>query len=152
VATLEPKSGSTLTGRATFSTGASGQVTLVLSLEGATPGVHAAHLHDTGDCSAPDAKSAGGHWNPTSAPHGRWGSDGHHLGDVGNVTVGADGKGTLTLTTDRWQVGGGQLNDVVGHSVIVHGGVDDFSTQPTGNAGNRAACGVIALQPSATGK
>jgi Cu-Zn family superoxide dismutase len=141
-AKIEPKSGSTATGEATFEQ-KGGKVTLNLSLEKTSPGTHAVHIHDKGDCSSPDGKSAGEHWNPTSEPHGKWGVDGFHLGDIGNVQVGPDGKGTLTLTTDKWNIGGGGPNDVVGHAIIVHGGVDDFKSQPAGNAGPRVGCGVI---------
>lgn len=119
------------------------KVTLQVSLENTPPGVHAVHLHEKGDCSAEDASSAGGHWNPTGVEHGKWGTDPFHLGDVGNVTVGDDGKGSLTLTTELWSMGSGEDNDVLGHAVIVHAGADDFQTQPTGAAGGRIACGVV---------
>src|SRR5438132_1144659 len=100
---VESKSGSTLTGKATF-TEKGKEVVFKLEVEKATPGDHAVHIHEKGDCSSPDGKSAGGHWNPGAQPHGQWAHDGHHLGDIGNLTVGADGKGTLTLTTDKWSV------------------------------------------------
>lgn len=144
VAQIEPKGGSELTGTATF-VAENGQVTLTLELQNATPGEHAFHLHEIGDCSADDGTSAGGHWNPTGEEHGKWDVHPFHLGDVGNVVVGEDGTGSLTLTTDLWSVGTGETNDVVGHSVIVHAGVDDFTTQPTGAAGGRIGCGVIEL-------
>ena len=78
--------------------------------------------------------------------HGKWGAPGEHfhLGDIGNLTVGADGKGTITLETTKWTAGGGGVNDVIGHAIVVHGGVDDFKSQPAGNAGPRIGCGVIA--------
>jgi len=146
VANLEAKSGSKATGTATF-TEDRGKVTLVVELSGATPGEHALHIHEKGDCSDPEAKNAGGHWNPTTPPsaHGKWGAGAHHLGDIGNITVGADGKGTLKMTTNKWIIGGGVFNDITNKAVVVHGGVDDFTTQPTGNAGNRIACGVIGV-------
>lgn len=149
IANLESKSGSSTTGTVTFEGKSNGKVELVLLITGAPPGKHAVHLHDKGDCSAPDASSAGGHWNPTSEAHGKWGSAPFHLGDVGNLEVDNDGKGKLTLSTDKWTVNGtapeGQPmpNDVVGHAVVVHATVDDFTTQPTGNAGGRIACGVV---------
>lgn len=144
VARLEPKSGSKATGTATF-TEEGTSVKLVVELTGAAPGEHALHIHEKGDCSDPEAKNAGGHWNPAMPPaaHGKWGTMPHHLGDIGNLTVAADGKGTLTMTTDKWAIGGGGANDITGKAVVIHGGVDDFKTQPTGNAGNRIACGVI---------
>jgi len=141
-ADLEPRSGSSVTGHAHF-TYADGQVTLTLQVENATPGEHAFHIHETGDCSAEDGSSAGGHWNPAGEEHGMWGHPPFHLGDVGNLTVGEDGRGGLTLTTGLWSIGTGKPGDILGHALIVHAGVDDFTTQPTGNAGGRVACGVI---------
>jgi Cu-Zn family superoxide dismutase len=129
-----------------------GQVTLTITVENAPPGDHAVHFHEKGDCSSPDGKSAGGHWNPTTDEHGKWGAAHHHLGDIGNLTVGADGKGTITLTTDKWTLEPGKPNNPTGQSVIVHGGVDDFKTQPTGNAGNRIGCAVISAVETAAKK
>jgi Cu-Zn family superoxide dismutase len=143
-APLEAKSGSKVTGTATF-TQKGKDVTVVVNVENAPPGKHAVHIHDKGDCSSPDGKSAGDHWNPSTDQHGAWSAEHHHLGDIGNMDVGPDGKGTITLTTNKWAVAGAPTSDgVIGHAIIVHGGVDDFKTQPTGNAGPRIACGVIA--------
>jgi len=142
VAVLAAKSASTLMGSATFVSEA-GQVTLVVEVEGVEPGEHAVHLHEFGDCSSEDGKSAGGHWNPSHENHGQWDQAPFHLGDIGNLSVGEEGRGTITLTTDRWSIGTGQDNDVVGRAVIVHAGVDDFTTQPTGAAGGRIGCGVV---------
>ncbi len=144
VATIEPKNDSGVTGTASF-TVTGDQVMLTLSIENATPGEHAFHLHEVGDCSAPDGTSAGGHWNPTEHDHGQWGGAAFHLGDVGNLDVGEDGTATLTVATNLWSVGTGDDDDVVGRAVIVHEGVDDFTTQPTGAAGARIGCGVIQL-------
>ena len=116
---------------------------LTLKVTGAPPGVHAAHIHMTGDCSAADATSAGGHWNPAMVNHGMPGAMPSHLGDLGNFTVAADGTGTLELSNPAWTIGDGAASDVVGKAIIVHGGTDDFTTQPTGNAGGRIGCGVI---------
>lgn len=142
VARIEPKSGSSVTGTATFSA-VGGQVTLTLEVQNAPPGEHAFHIHQVGDCSAPDGNSAGGHWNPDDVAHGRWGESPFHLGDVGNLTVGQDGYGSMTLTTDKWSIDTGAPNDILGKSVILHAKADDFSTQPTGAAGGRIGCGVI---------
>ena len=144
VAAIASKSDSHVTGQATFEQ-AGKIVTLTVSIQGADPGPHAVHLHDKGDCSAADGTSAGGHWNPTKEDHGRWGTPPFHRGDIGVIDVGADGKGTLTMTTDLWSVGGDPSRDVVGHAVIVHAKTDDFTTQPTGNAGGRVGCGVVEL-------
>jgi len=142
VVELQPLNDSGTGGTATF-TEREGQVALRIELSGAPAGEHAVHLHEIGDCSAPDGSSAGGHWNPTDAPHGRWGHDGYHLGDVGNVVVGEDGTGSYELVSAVWSLGTGEPNDVLGKSIIVHAGVDDFVTQPTGGAGGRIACGVV---------
>ena len=140
--TFAAKSGSTLTGTYMFTTAGS-MVTAKIDVENAPPGEHAVHVHETGDCSSPDGKSAGGHWNPTTDEHGKWTEAHHHLGDIGNMIVGPDGKGKITLTTDHWVLGANTPNDPIGKSIIVHGGVDDFHTQPTGNAGNRIGCAKI---------
>jgi Cu-Zn family superoxide dismutase len=144
VAVIASKSDSHLTGKATFHA-EGGKVTLKVEIAGAEPGTHAVHLHEKGDCSAADGSSAGGHWNPTSENHGKWAAAPFHHGDIGNVEVGADGKGTLTLTTDLWTIGGAPETDVVGKAVIVHAKADDFTTQPTGNAGGRVGCGVVEM-------
>ncbi len=102
----------------------------------------AVHLHEHGDCSDM-GKGAHGHWNPTNKQHGKWGSDNFHSGDIGNVTLDAQGKGSLTLETNLWSIGGDSTTNILNRAVIVHGGVDDFVTQPTGNAGGRIGCGVI---------
>ncbi|MFO0586855.1 MAG: superoxide dismutase family protein [Polyangiaceae bacterium] len=140
--TLDSKSGSKTTGTATFTTDASGKVTLKIDLKNAPPGVHGVHIHDVGDCSSTDAESAGPHWNPNKDTHGKMGR-GHHMGDIGNITVGADGTGTLTIASDQWTLGAGGMNDVSGHAVVVHLKADDFATQPSGGSGSRIACGVI---------
>ena len=140
---IESKSGSSLTGHATF-TEHDGMVTLELTVQGAPAGELAVHLHENADCSAADGSSAGPHWNPGGVEHGRWGAAPFHMGDVGNLQVGADGTGSMTLTTDLWSIRSGDAGrDVVGRSVVVHEKADDFKTQPTGAAGGRIGCGVI---------
>jgi Cu-Zn family superoxide dismutase len=139
---LKSKSGSELTGIAMFIQDSAG-VSLQLNVENSPPGEHAVHIHEIGDCSADDASSAGGHWNPTAEDHGQWGEAPHHLGDIGNITVGEDGMGALSLTTDRWTLGGGADNDIYGKAIIVHADPDDFTSQPTGAAGGRIGCAVI---------
>lgn len=121
------------------------QITLIVDIKNASPGLHAAHIHEHGDCSAPDGTSAGGHWNPTGVAHGKWGEGEFHLGDIGNIMVGEDGTGSISLTTDLWEIGTGSDVDVVGKSIIVHAGADDFISQPSGAAGARIGCGVIVL-------
>jgi len=141
-ADIESRSGSSLTGTARF-TEQGRTVTLTLEVEGAPPGVHAVHLHQNGDCSADDATSAGPHWNPGNVEHGQWDHAPFHLGDIGNLQVGPDGYGSLTLTTDLWSIGTGEANDILGRAIIIHEKADDFTTQPTGAAGGRIGCGVI---------
>ena len=133
-----------VTGMAVFTQNGD-QITFMIEIQGASPGLHAVHIHAYGDCSAPDGTSAGGHWNPTDVAHGKWGEGEFHLGDIGNITVGEDGTGRITLTTDLWEIGTGADIDVVGKSVIVHADADDFVSQPSGNAGARIGCGVIVL-------
>ncbi len=150
VATLEPRNvaaptNSTTAGTATF-TEENGKVTLKLDVTGATPGQHGAHIHAVGDCSDALANNAGGHWNPDTMNHGSPDAPSHHIGDLGNITIGQDGKGSLTISMAAWKLGDGSMTDVVGKSVIIHANPDDFTTQPTGNSGPRVACGVIAKQ------
>ena len=102
----------------------------------------AVHFHEHGDCG--DAgKGAHGHWNPTNEAHGKWGSAAYHSGDIGNVQLDAEGSGTVKVSSDRWTIGGDEQTNVLGRAVIVHSGVDDYKTQPTGNSGSRIGCGVI---------
>jgi len=141
--TFEPKSSSTVSGTATFIE-QNGKVTFTANIAGLKPGVHAIHIHEKSDCSAPDASSAGGHWNPTFQNHGRWGQGQYHKGDIGNFTADASGNGTISLTTDQWCIGcDDKTKDILGKGLIVHEGADDFATQPTGNAGGRIACTAI---------
>ena len=138
-ATVAPTQGSAVAGTVTFTAGKSG-VHVVADLTGLTPGEHGFHIHEKGDCSAPDGTSAGGHFNPAGHPHGAPGAE-HHAGDLGNITAGADGKAHLEADFPSMSMAG--ADSIVGRAVIVHAGVDDLKTQPTGNAGGRLACGVI---------
>jgi superoxide dismutase, Cu-Zn family len=147
-AQLVSKSGSTVTGTAMFKqTGAT--VSLTLTIGGASAGMHGVHLHAVGDCSAADATSAMGHWDPPMAMHGLPSSAVHHLGDCGNIEVGADGAGTLNISS-AWSIGTAEANDIVGKAIIVHANLDDGTTPPPpagpGNSGARQACGVITVQ------
>jgi Cu-Zn family superoxide dismutase len=143
-AKLESKSGSTVTGEADFKE-KSGGVEITVEIKGAKPGPHGVHLHDKGDCSAADASSAGGHFNPDSKTHGAPNADPHHAGDFGNMTVGANGTGKLKLTVKGLTVAPGP-NSVVGHALVIHADPDDMKTQPSGNSGARVACGVVQLE------
>jgi Cu-Zn family superoxide dismutase len=140
---LEPKSNSSVSGTATFSE-KNGIVTFEAKMSGLKPGVHAIHIHEKSDCSATDASSAGGHWNPTFKKHGKWADAEHHKGDIGNFTADENGNGTISLKTDEWCIGCGDANkDILNKGLIVHANPDDFTTQPTGNAGGRVACSGI---------
>ncbi|WP_434391558.1 superoxide dismutase family protein [Melittangium boletus] len=138
---LESRSGSSTTGQAEFEETSEG-VKLTLNVSGATEGKRGAHIHQKGDCSAPDATSAGDHWNPASKDHGPADMN-HHLGDLGNIQIGADGKGSLTVTKKEWKISDGSAEDIVGKAVIIHAGEDDLMSNPSGNSGGRVACGVI---------
>ena len=141
---LEPKSDSGVSGNVVFNQ-ESGVVTMIAVLGGLSEGTHAIHLHETADCSSADGKSTGGHWNPTKEKHGKWGdAEGYHKGDIGNFTADENGNGTITFITSEWCIGcGDPTKDILGKAVIVHQGVDDFVSQPTGAAGGRVSCGGI---------
>jgi superoxide dismutase, Cu-Zn family len=140
---LEPKSGNTTLGGAAVFQPAGEGVKLVLQVTGAPPGEHGAHIHEKGDCSDPEAKSAGGHWNPAGHKHGAPPPSASHLGDLGNIRVGADGLGRLELVSDAWKLGDGSARDVTGKALVIHAGPDDLKTDPAGNSGARIGCGVI---------
>jgi Cu-Zn family superoxide dismutase len=142
VATLEPRSGSTVGGKAEFRQTSHG-VRAHVELAGLAPGSeHGFHVHEKGDCSAPDGASAGGHFNPTGVAHGRASATPHHLGDMPSVVADASGRVRATFELAGLTLDSGP-NSIVGRSVVLHGGVDDFTTQPSGNSGPRIACGVI---------
>jgi superoxide dismutase, Cu-Zn family len=138
---LEAKSGSKLAGKAVL-TETEGGVHVVLTVTGLGAGDHGAHVHEKGDCSSPDGKSAGGHFNPQSKDHGLPGADKRHLGDLGNITIGKDGKGSLDITAPGANLKDGDPMSFVGRAIIVHAKKDDGG-QPVGNAGDRVGCGVI---------
>ena len=141
-ASIEARSGSTLTGTATFTAVAAGGVAVHVHIEKAPPGTHGLHIHEKGDCSDPEAKSAGGHVNPGGMPHAGPKDPKHHAGDLGNIEIRADGTGDLDIVSDMLTVKPGP-NSVIGRSVVFHEKADDLTTQPTGNAGGRLGCGVI---------
>lgn len=142
--TLSPKSDSNVEGTISFSE-KDGLVTMIGIVSGLEEGEHAIHIHEKADCSSPDGKSSGGHWNPTGQPHGAWGdATGYHKGDIGNLTANVNGRATLTKTTDEWCIGcGDDTKDILGKAVIVHIGVDDLKSQPSGAAGARVGCAGI---------
>ena len=141
---LESKNESNTTGKAQF-VELDGSVSFYMEVMGLNPGVHAVHIHEKADCSSPDGKSAGGHWNPTLSKHGKWGNaEGFHRGDIGNLTADKNGNGRITLKTNEWCIGcDDDKMNVIGKGIIVHQGADDYVTQPTGAAGGRISCGGI---------
>lgn len=143
-ATLQPRSGETTNGTIAFTETAEG-VSIHARVEGAPPGMHGFHIHEVGDCSSEDFKSAGGHFNPTGAPHGGPADAERHGGDLGNIEIGEDGTGHLEVSSEQLTVAEGE-NSVVGRGVILHEGEDDLESQPTGAAGARLACGVVTLE------
>ena len=133
----------TVDGKATFDQ-ENGKVKMVLDItvpSKANQSV-AVHLHEHGAC-GDMGKEAHGHWNPTNKEHGKWGSDNFHSGDIGNIQLDSAGKGSIQLETELWTIGGDSTTNILDKSVIVHGGVDDYTSQPSGNAGTRIGCGVI---------
>lgn len=108
---------------------------------GLPPGPHGVHVHTVGRCDAPDFASALGHWNPTAHQHGAQNPAGPHAGDLPNLLIGTDGRGTLAITLPGGTYEG--LMDADGAAFIVHAGVDDLKTDPAGNSGGRIACGVF---------
>lgn len=104
---------------------------------------HGFHIHEKGDCSAPDASSAGGHFNPTSQQHGNPDSPPHHAGDAHNLHADAQGNAQVDETVTGVTLSDGGPNDILGKAVVVHAKADDYKSQPSGNSGGRIACGVI---------
>ncbi|PYK48020.1 MAG: superoxide dismutase family protein [Verrucomicrobia bacterium] len=144
VAVLHPTKGNQATGIIHFQPVSDGKVRVTATVENLAPNsVHAIHIHEFGDCTAPDATSAGGHYNPEGHPHALPDKKERHAGDLGNLQADAQGKATLDLTVDNITINGSK-NPVVGRGVIVHEKKDDGS-QPVGNAGGRISCGVIGL-------
>lgn len=142
IAVLSPTANSKVSGTVTFTKSSDG-VKVVADITGLAPGKHGFHVHEFGDCSAPDATSAGSHFNPTKHQHGAPEASDRHAGDLGNIEADASGKAHLELTDKAMQLSG--TDGIIGHAVIVHEKADDLKTQPTGDAGGRLACGVIGV-------
>lgn len=143
-AALKPTAGNDASGTVTFAQ-SGGKVLVSGEVRGLKPNAqHGFHIHEKGDCSAPDATSAAGHFNPDGKPHGAADHQPHHAGDLRPLVADASGMAKFSYEADSISVGSGAANDVVGRGLIVHRDPDDFKTQPTGNSGARIACGVIA--------
>lgn len=140
---IEARSGSKVAGQAVLTETATGVRVNVTLENGGAPGPHGAHFHEKGDCSAPDAKSAGDHFNPEKHEHALpGGKPTRHLGDMGNIEIGKDGKGTLSLEIPGANLKAGDAKSLRGRAIIIHEKKDDGG-QPTGNAGGRTGCGVV---------
>jgi superoxide dismutase, Cu-Zn family len=137
-AQLKPTQGSKAVGEATFEDTGKGGVHVFAIVHGLKPNSeHGFHIHEAGDCSAPDAMSAKGHFNPAGKPHGPASGE-HHAGDL--PALKADAKGVAKFDG---AVGGVSVASILNRGLIVHADPDDYKTQPTGNSGARVACGVI---------
>ena len=142
IAVLNPTQNNKVTGTVTFSRVEPG-VKIVADIKGLTPGAHGFHIHQFGDCSAPNADSAGGHYNPAGKQHGAPESGERHAGDFGNLLADSSGRAYLERTDTLISLSG--PNSIIGRGIIIHETSDDMTTQPTGNAGARVACGVIGI-------
>ena len=138
------KSGSGVIGEVAFKE-VKGAIKIEANIVGVGAGPVAIHIHTLGDCSSDDGKSSGGHWNPTGEDHGKWGETMFHSGDIGNLEVDGFGAGKVVFTDryGRWSIGGPRETDIIGKAIVIHVGMDDMVSQPSGAAGRRIGCGVI---------
>lgn len=142
LAEIQPASGSEVSGKVRFRPDPEMKRMLVtVNLRGLTPGKHGFHIHESGDCSAKDASSAGEHFNPFDAKHGSPQDEDYHLGDMGNIEADAQGEVNSQLSFKAMSFSG--PNSVLQKALIVHADADDMTSQPSGNAGDRIGCGEI---------
>ena len=139
---LEPRSGSSARGHLRIAPQAQG-VRITGEVSGLTPGPHGFHIHALGDCSAPDAESAGGHFNPGGKRHGGLKSAERHAGDLGNIQANASGVAKVDVTSAGLSTAAGRADSIRGRALVVHAQSDDEKSDPAGNSGARVACGVI---------
>jgi Cu-Zn family superoxide dismutase len=142
VCVLHPTAGYEVKGTVVFTKSDTG-IVIRAEMEGLEPGKHGFHIHELGDCSDPEGKSAGGHFNPYDKRHGAPGDNERHVGDLGNIYADSTGKASLNMIDTVISLNGS--NSIIGRAVIVHQGEDDLVSQPTGNAGARVACGIIGI-------
>ncbi len=139
VAVVHPTEGNNAAGTVIFEPADNG-VRVRAEIEGLSEGKHGFHIHQYGDCTASDGSSAGGHYNPANKPHGAPDDAERHMGDMGNIEANAQGLATIDYVDDTIE-----LNSILGRAVVVHGGEDDLTSQPSGDAGPRLGCGVIGV-------
>lgn len=144
-ASLSPSAGSSVKGDLTL-TNEGTAVSIRGEITGLEPGKeHGFHVHELGDCSLPDFRSAGEHFNPTKDPHGGPKSDARHLGDIPNIKADANGRASVDISVKgvTLQDKDGAPTEILGKALVVHARPDDYKTQPSGDSGDRIACGVI---------
>lgn len=145
VANLAPASGSLVSGKLMLMPMGDG-VHVSGDIGGLMSGSsHGFHIHEKGDCSAADASSAGGHFNPTTSMHGKAEAGAHHAGDIDNIVADGGGVAHVNAHVMGVSLGGGAANDIAGRAFVVHAAPDDYAAQPSGNSGARIACGVISV-------
>jgi Cu-Zn family superoxide dismutase len=142
-AILEPRSGSTVQGKVTFTQSGPDIVRVSGTITGHSKGLKGFHIHEKGDCSDAKGMSTGGHFNPTGHKHGGPYASERHSGDLGNLNFDANGVATFSFVVGDISVSSERKDGIIGRAVIVHATTDDQKTDPTGNAGGRVACGVI---------
>ena len=140
VADLNPTQGNTGSGRITFTKIDNG-IKISGEISGLSPGLHGIHIHEFGDCSDPEGKSAGNHFNPDQMPHAGREDVHRHTGDLGNIEADQNGKAKLDITDMKISFEG--PNSILGKSLVVHQDKDDLKSQPAGASGKRILCGII---------
>lgn len=140
IAVLHPIGDSDVTGMVTFEKAENGSK-ISADINGLSDKNHGFHIHQYGDCSAPDGSSAGGHFNPDDMKHNSRDAGNRHVGDMGNLV----GEGNNQITTLSYTDDNIYLEEIIGRGVIIHAGEDDLTSQPSGDAGERIACGVIGV-------
>jgi len=144
-ASLAPTKGSQVSGTVSFMQKGD-RVIVEARVTGLTPGPHGFHVHEKGNCTAPDGSSAGAHFNPAAGQHGGAETIARHAGDLGNLTADSTGLAVYKVEVKGLSLGTGE-DSIIGRSVIVHEKADDLKTQPSGASGARQACGLISKSP-----
>ncbi|MEO7916490.1 MAG: superoxide dismutase family protein [Dokdonella sp.] len=145
-ATLKAADGSKVSGELMFAPNSAG-IHVTGTINGLKAGAKQGfHIHETGDCSAPDFKSAGGHFNPDGKDHGNPDSAMHHAGDMMNLAASETGTASVDTIVPGLTLGDGGDHDAMNRAIVIHAGADDYTSQPAGDSGDRVACGVIEKQ------